>query len=100
MNSERDEEICRLFVDGMSLHDCSVRFGVSHERIRQILRKAKVFKGKRPLDKSDRDEFLGVNLTEADKIRLRAEAGRRGMSMSMLTSDLIRDMLNSLQEAQ
>lgn len=95
MSKERNEEICRLYVSGLTLNQCGDIFKLSHERVRQILRKAGVFKRDRAVERSDRDEFLGVNLTEADKDALRAEAERRGVSMSSLTSDLIKDMLAS-----
>jgi hypothetical protein len=47
--------------------------------------------------KSDRDEFLGINISEADKTALREEAARRGISMSALTADLIKDMLKEVR---
>lgn len=97
MSKERNEEICRLYVGGLTLRECGQHFKLSHQRVRQILRRAGVFKRDQLVERSDRDEFLGVNLTEADKIALRAEAERRGVSMSALTSDLIRDMLSTLE---
>lgn len=92
---ERNDEICRLYIEGASIYDIGPQFKLSHERVRQILRQRGILREDRAL--SDRDEFLGVNISEQDKDALRAEAARRGLSMSALTADLIRDMLSSLQ---
>ena len=92
MSVERDQELIRLYVNGMTLHECSQHFKRSHERIRQILRKAGVWRG-RESKLTERDVFLGVNLTEQEKNGVREEAARRGISMSVLTADLIKDML-------
>lgn len=95
---ERNTEICRLYVEGATLQEVGEGFKLSRERVRQILRKNGVYKKDRAVEKSGRDEFLGVNITESDKAALREEASRRGLSMSALTSDLIKDMLASLQQ--
>jgi hypothetical protein len=100
----RNEKIVQCYVDGCTLQECSARFGISHERVRQILRAAGVFKNFRAKQQQvglqegvvvsdNRDKFLGVNLSETDKAALKNEAERRGISMSMLTSDLIKEML-------
>lgn len=44
----------------------------------------------------NRDEFLGVNLSEEVKAALRAEAARREISMSALTYETLKDMLAKL----
>lgn len=108
MGKERNDEICKLYtVDGMTTQQCAERFKISRERVRQILRKRGIYKKDRAeqkilglrngvVESTARDEFLGVNLSESDKLALRAEAERRGISMSMLTSDLIKEMLAAL----
>lgn len=90
---ERNEEICRLYVSGLSIYDLRDQFKVSHETIRQILRRAGVFKKDRHVEASERDVFLGVNVTDAVKTALREEAEKNGMSMSELSSDAIIAML-------
>jgi len=92
MSVERNQEIIRLYVNGLTLQECGEHFKLSHERVRQILRKAGVWQRDRKL--TDRDVFLGVNLTEQEKNGVRDEAARRGVSMSVLTADLIKDMLS------
>ena len=98
--SERNDLICQRYVAGATLQEVGRAFHISNERVRQILRKAGVFKTDRRKEVSDRDVFLGVNVSEADKVALRAEAERRGMSMSMLTSDLIKEMLTKVTQSQ
>lgn len=95
--SDRNFQVCRRYIDGATLDECAVQFKISHERVRQILRKAGVYRRDRLVARSDRDEFLGVNISEADKTALRAEAARRGISMSALTADLIKDMLKEVR---
>src|SRR5678815_4936049 len=105
MHEERNHEICDCYINGMTLKDCGKKFKLSPERIRQILRQEGVFKHARArpqtyglkqglVEDSSRDEFLGINISEADKDALRAEAKRRGLSMSRLSSDFIKEMLD------
>lgn len=95
----RDADICTRYTNGEPIDSIVTHFGITRGRLYQILHKHGIYKKDRPvIKKSDRDEFLGVNLNEADKQALRAEAERRGISMSALTSDLIKDMLASLHE--
>lgn len=108
MFKERNDEICKLYtVEGLTTQQCAERFKISRERVRQILRRAGIYRKDRAEQKilglrngvvetAARDEFLGVNLSESDKHALRAEAERRGVSMSSLTSDLIKEMLAAL----
>lgn len=119
--TERNADICKLYLSGLSLKEAGEKYGLSRERARQIVRSAIEERMKelvktgvrsetaRQLAKeefrwghekhaprSDRDEFLGIHLNENDKEALRQEAKKRGVSMSSLTSDLIKDMLSSL----
>jgi hypothetical protein len=89
----RNAEICQLYTAGMTVTECSSKFKICNERVRQILRKAGVFKRFVPKEISDRGEFLGVNVTEPTKEALRQEAVRRGVSMSELSSNTIEEML-------
>ena len=72
-------------------------FGLKRQRIKQIVVTAGIWRERLP---PDRDEFLGVNLSEDDKEALRREAARRGVSMSALTSDLIKEMLAEAKHEQ
>ncbi len=93
----RNAEICQMYMSGATLAECASRFGVKRQRIKQIVEDAGIWRPYVRPPRSDRDEFLGVNLTEADKDALREEATRRGMSMSSLTATLIRDMLDEIR---
>lgn len=42
---------------------------------------------------TDRDVFVGAHLTNSNKEKLRAEAARRKMSMSLLISEILEDWL-------
>lgn len=94
---ERDQEICDLYMKGVKVKDIAGRFTISRGRVHQIVHKNNLTPKDRHVEPSDRDEFLGINISDADKIALRREAKRRGLSMSAITADLIRDMLASLQ---
>lgn len=98
--SERNAEICRLYTGGLTLQQVGDHYGLTKERVRQILREAGVYKTDRKKEtKVVRDAFLGINITEGDKVALCQEAARRGVSMSQLTADLIRKMLSELPSA-
>lgn len=102
MNEERDKEICRLYLDGVNLDDLGRKFDKSSERIRQILKKAGIYKNAK-LQKvglragvvvsQTHDEFLGLNLTEDDKELLRLAAEKDGLSMAALTRSWIKEKL-------
>jgi hypothetical protein len=88
--SERDAELIRRYLGGETVDSLRADFKLTHERIYQILRKAGIPRARRS---EGRNQFLGVNLTEPIKDALRAEAERRGLSISALSSDMLRDML-------
>lgn len=87
----RDAEICQRYLSGLSLAESGRPFGIGRQRVKQIVQAAGVWRAAKKTN--GRDEFLGVNISEEDKQALREEAARRGLSMSALTADLIRDML-------
>lgn len=94
----RNEEICRLYKEGLTIYDLGESFNLSHERVRQIIRKAGIFKGDRKVTLSDRVEFLGVNLTEEAKAKVKRIAEARGISMSELTAGLIDEMIAAVEQ--
>lgn len=109
MHEERNKDICEAHVNGLTIAECSVKFGLTRERVRQILRKAGMLNDSRSkppamglnqgvVESGARDEFLGVLMSDAEKAGLREEAMRRGLSMSRLSSDFIREALARLRE--
>lgn len=93
MNTERDQHICEEYSHGDSIALLCLKYDLSHGRVRQILRKAGVYTNHQVT--TDREKFLGVNISEPVKTALKQEAERRGMSMSALTSDVLKEMLEA-----
>ena len=85
--STRNEEICELYKSGLTLEQCAQQFSISRQRVRQIVRKAGIFKG------PNRDAFLGVDLTPETKASLKDLAAEKQTSMSKLASQTIEEML-------
>ncbi len=108
MHEQRNEEIAVCYVvEGKTLEECGQKFGITRERVRQILRKNGIFKAKKTqkvglntkgVVEEGRDVFLGINISESDKRALREEAERRGISMSRLSSDLLKGMLEKMKQ--
>jgi DNA-binding NarL/FixJ family response regulator len=90
---ERNVEICRLYVAGTQVLQIARQFHTSKENVRQILRKNNISKKQITRSRSNRDEFIGVNVSVEDKKAFRSEAARQGISMSKLTSKLIKELL-------
>lgn len=90
MSKERNDEICRLYVGGLTLEECGQQFDISRERARQVLRKAGVFRKDRHFE--PRDKFLGVSVPSATKEWVTEEAERQGTSASRLTTTAIEEM--------
>jgi hypothetical protein len=82
--TDRNIEIIRAYVDGQSVSEIQERFGLSRGRLYQILKDiVKVRKS------SERNQFLGVEVTSTTKKALKEEAKRRGVSVSALVSDTL-----------
>lgn len=92
--AERNEELIQRYRAGEPLEDLCTSFKLSRTRIYQILHKANVPLARQAND-VERAQFLGVNLSEPVKDALRAEALRRGISMSALSAEVLREMLTS-----
>lgn len=89
----RNAAIVKKYANGETLGVIGKQFGLSRSRISQIVRSAG-FSPKMRYTKSDgRDQFLGVNISAEVKTALRREAKRRGLSVSKLTSQTIKQML-------
>ena len=87
---KRDAEICQMYMSGATLEECGKQYRVRRQRIKQIVKAAGLW---RPRTTSGRDEFLGVNLHEEDKLALKIEADRQGLSMSALSAKILADNL-------
>ena len=90
--TERNAELVSRYLAGDSTEELQTMFKITRARIYQILKEAGI-SPERQQNADGRDQFLGVNLSEPVKDALRAEAQRRGLSMSALTSGMLRDML-------
>lgn len=88
--SERNDEIIKQYTEGATLKVLAAKHRLSLQTVRNIVRKAGVYR-KAPA----REAFLGVDVTAETKEALRAEAERRGVSVSRLTSDTLEEMLQS-----
>jgi len=91
--TERNAELIRRYLANEPIEELSSSFRLTRGRIYQILNKAGVSRDRQAPD--GRDQFLGVNLAEPVKDALRAEAQRRGVTMSSLSSEVLREMLVS-----
>ncbi len=87
---QRDAELIVFYERGNTLTKTAKKFRISRQRALQILQVYGVWK---PYVKTDRTKFLGVFVTKEDKKALKAEADRRGVSMSKLSADVIKEML-------
>lgn len=92
---QRNADICSYYKADHNVAECGKRFGLKRQRILQILQASGVWQ---PYEKTGRDVFLGISLTEGDKAALRAEAERRGVSMSALSAEAIKEMLAALPQ--
>jgi len=95
---DRDSQIEAFYMSGNNLAKCASRFRLSRQRVLQILKARNVWKPYTRV-KSDRVNFLGVNISDADKEALREEADRRGISMSALSAETIKEMLSRKEGA-
>lgn len=84
MSTERDAIICNEYQNDKPIDVLAVEFKLSHQRIRQILRKYDVWK-----KQESRPAFLGIDVTEETKEKLKEEAAKSGKSVSRFASDVI-----------
>jgi len=102
VKQRRNAAICEAYVNGVSVHALSEEYGISTQRIRQILRRNGVTK---------RDQFqaprrhhlgmsqVGITVTDSVKEKLKQEAQRRGMTMSSFGAELLKESLDALRVA-
>lgn len=89
-NAERDERICLRYQAGESLASLSERFGVTAQRVWQILRRKGIFVAGRDGARTGRTAFLGVTISRDVKAALKREADEKGISVSALVSSKVR----------
>ncbi len=91
---QRDDAIVAYYQEGHKISQCARHFHLNRQRVLQILKHREAWVPYVRGPKSDRTDFLGINITEADKQALKAEADKRGVSMSALSAEVISGMLN------
>ena len=98
--NQRNLEICRRYRAGESAQAIgdSLTPRISRQRVLQILRSRGVTQEDRTTKSDEDGELLGVILSKEDKQAVREEAAERGISMSALTADLIKEMLARKKE--
>lgn len=82
--ADRNDDLCKYYVEGHTLDECAERFGFSSQWARKILQRKKIW---RPQYIKNRTKFLGVNISEETKAALARQAEERGVSVSRLVSD-------------
>lgn len=88
--TERNTRICEMYVGGATMQACADQFKISKERVRQLLRRAGVYKSDRLMKASSaRQSFIGVNVSESTKLALKEKAAGAGTSVSRLASDVL-----------
>jgi DNA-binding transcriptional regulator LsrR (DeoR family) len=92
INEARNLEICRRYLTGQTQKDIATAMHISRARVSQVLSDADISKEDSP-HRTNRDAFLGVELTADVKEAFRLEAERRSKSMSELASELIQNSL-------
>jgi hypothetical protein len=90
-HEQRNEEIVARYQAGEPILKLRAAYNLSAGRIYQIL--GAVEKKRKQPTKIPRDVFLGINVSESVKDALLVEANRRGISMSSLSSEALKQML-------
>jgi hypothetical protein len=84
----RNIEIIRAYLAGRTMSDLARDYNLTRGRIYQILKDiAKVRRA------SERDAFLGVNVTSDTRDALKRVAKERGVSVSKLASDALDEVV-------
>ena len=89
----RDAAICDQYRGGVPAAKIAAGVGLTPGRVHQILQSNGFRGADRPNRHNGRDEFLGLELEGRTKAALRQEAERRGVSLSPLSADTLREML-------
>ena len=89
VHAERNAEICKLYTEGTTIRALAAQFDISRQRIRQVIRAGGVWQRSKT-----RPIFVGIDVTQETKDKLKDLADSRQTSMSKLASDAINAMLN------
>ena len=92
-HADRNTELCKLYTEDWTIPALATRYAISRLRVRQILRAAGVWKRS-----AHRPAFLGVDVTEETKDKLKELADQKQTSMSRLAADAIETMLEGAAE--
>lgn len=93
VNKTRDVTICRLYIEGHTLQGIGDVYGLSRQRVKQILLANGVTIKTRVKKRTERHKFLGLNVPEPIKQAVVQEAERRQMSVSKFASKGLIDLL-------
>lgn len=80
---ERDADICRRYLTGETLQSIGDSYGLSRQRIEQIIQQAGIWR-QSAIKPSERDEFVGIVVPKPLKDALQDEAETRNTSMSQV----------------
>ena len=90
--AERNKAICDYYLDAHTITECGRKFGLRRQRVQQILKSGGVWK---PHEKSDRSEFVGINVSAEVKDALKQKAKKRGVSLSRLAHQELAKVANT-----
>lgn len=87
---ERNVAICLYYKEGHKLSETASHFKLGRQRVLQILQRGGVWM---PYEKSKRDKFLGVQVSEETKAALQKQAESEGTSVSRFVSDKLDEIV-------
>lgn len=85
--TKRERRIGDLYVSGETQQHIGDRYGLTRQRVCQILHELGLTREVRPL--SERTVFLGIHITEETQKKLKEKAKKAGKSVSLLASSYI-----------
>lgn len=95
MNSvKRNADICRMYLMGrITLQQIGELFGLSKERVRQIVKTAGFNQAHRRQTQTPQRVYLGIGVASHVKEMMRREAEKQGISLSELTGQALEQSL-------
>lgn len=87
---ERNAAIYEEYKKGVTIEDLCRKYRISRQWLHKILRKGKL--GPREVFVG-RDAFLGVNINEGTKNQVKKLADKRGVSVSALADEALREFV-------
>jgi len=89
-HSNRNKEVVAYYLADNSQVACAKEFGLSKQRIHQILKKAGAWV---PLQRSNRTHHVGVVVSEKTKGALEDKAIKAGISVSRMAADALDNLV-------